>query len=196
MTADAPAASASATSRGCRTPPSAQTCAPSRRGRVGALEHGRELRAADAGHHPGGAHGARPDADLDDVRAGLDQLAGALGRDDVAGDDGHGRRERAHRGQRLDHPLLVAVRGVEDEHVDAGVEQLGGARLGVAVDAHRRGDAQPSARRRRRGGRSSSAAPRCGSGCRRGARRRRPPARACAATRRARRTPGPGRAAR
>ena len=31
MTLDAPAASASATSRGCRTPPSAQTCAPSRR---------------------------------------------------------------------------------------------------------------------------------------------------------------------
>ncbi len=31
MTLDAPAASASATSRGCRTPPSAHTCAPSRR---------------------------------------------------------------------------------------------------------------------------------------------------------------------
>ncbi len=31
MTLAAPAASASATSRGCRTPPSAQTCAPSSR---------------------------------------------------------------------------------------------------------------------------------------------------------------------
>ena len=31
MTFEAPAASASATSRGCRTPPSAHTCAPSRR---------------------------------------------------------------------------------------------------------------------------------------------------------------------
>ena len=35
-------------------------------------------------------------------------------------------RERAHRGQRLDHPLLVAVRGVEHEQVDAGLEQVGG----------------------------------------------------------------------
>ena len=32
-----------------------------------------DLRRADAGHHPGGADRARPDADLDRVRAGLDQ---------------------------------------------------------------------------------------------------------------------------
>ena len=49
--------------------------------------HRRELRAADAGHHPGRAHRAGPDADLDDVGAGLDQLARAVGGDDVAGDD-------------------------------------------------------------------------------------------------------------
>ena len=40
----------------------------------GALEHRAELRAADAGHHPGRAHGAGPDADLDDVRARLDEV--------------------------------------------------------------------------------------------------------------------------
>ena len=39
----------------------------------GALEHRGELRPADAGHHPGGAHRARADADLDDVGAGLDR---------------------------------------------------------------------------------------------------------------------------
>ena len=58
-------------------------------GRGRALEHRGELRPADAGHHPGRAHRARPDADLDDVGARLDQLAHALGGHDVAGDDGH-----------------------------------------------------------------------------------------------------------
>ena len=43
----------------------------------GALEHRRELRAPDAGHHPRGAHGARADADLDDVRAGRGEVAHA-----------------------------------------------------------------------------------------------------------------------
>ena len=60
-------------------------------------------------------------------------------------------RERADRLQRLDHPLLVAVRGVEHEHVDAGLEQLGGAAPDVAVDAHRGRDAQPARARRRAG---------------------------------------------
>ena len=43
--------------------------------------------------------------------------------DHVAGDDRHLGRERADRAQRLEHPVLVAVRGVDDEAVDAGVEQ-------------------------------------------------------------------------
>ena len=77
MTLDAPAASASATSRGCRTPPSAQTCAPSRRASRGAIQDRAELRAADPGHHPGGAHRARADADLDDVGARLDEIGDA-----------------------------------------------------------------------------------------------------------------------
>ena len=79
MTLDAPAASASATSRGCRTPPSAQTCLPSSRASRRALQHGGELRPPDAGHHAGRAHRAGADADLDDVRARLDQVAHALG---------------------------------------------------------------------------------------------------------------------
>ena len=32
----------------------------------------------------------------------------------------------AHGLQRVEHPLLVPVRGVDDEQVDAGLEQLGG----------------------------------------------------------------------
>ena len=66
---EAPAARASATSRGCRTPPSAHTCLPSSRAAAAHSRTARELRPADAGHHPGRAHGARPDADLDDVGA-------------------------------------------------------------------------------------------------------------------------------
>ena len=91
----------------------------------GALQHGGELRAADAGHHPGRAHRAGADADLDDVGARLDQVAHALGGHDVAGDDrdARGRAPRTAR-ERVEHRLLVAVRGVDDEHVDAGVEQL------------------------------------------------------------------------
>ena len=41
---------------------------------------------------------------------------------------GHLRVEAADRAERLDHPLLVAVRGVDDEAVDARVEEL----LGLA----------------------------------------------------------------
>nr|BFE81980.1 hypothetical protein GCM10020093_045810 [Planobispora longispora] len=110
----------------------------------GALQHGGELRAADAGHHPGGAHGARPDADLEDVRARLDQVAHAAGGDDVARGDGHPGVERADGLQGRDHLFLVAVRGVHDQAVDPGLQQL--LRLGghVAVDADGGGDAEPA----------------------------------------------------
>ena len=60
------------------------------------FEYGGELRAADTGHHPGGAHRAGPDADLDDVRAGAQQVPGALRRHDVA------RRQRHTQFQRCD----------------------------------------------------------------------------------------------
>src|SRR5690606_28976505 len=90
----------------------------------GALQHGGELRPADAGHHAGGAHGAGADTDLDDVRARLDQVAHTGRGDDVARGDRHLRVEVAHQLQRVDHRLLVAVRGVDDEGVHARVQQL------------------------------------------------------------------------
>ena len=86
---------------------------------AGAVEDGGELRATDSGHHAGGAHGARADADLDDVGTRLHQRADALGGDHVAGGDRDLRVERPHRLQRLHHPVLVAVRGVHDQDVDA-----------------------------------------------------------------------------
>src|SRR5699024_6049265 len=100
---------------------------PARLGR--ALHHGGELGAAHPGHHPGGAHGARPDADLDDVGSGLDQLARALGGDDVARREPHvralaGSEHPARGAQRLDHPVLVAVGGVEHDDVGPDLDEL------------------------------------------------------------------------
>src|SRR5690606_28656261 len=109
----------------------------------GALQHGGELRPADAGHHAGGAHGAGADTDLDDVRARLDQVAHTGRGDDVARGDRHLRVEVAHQLQRVDHRLLVAVRGVDDEGVHARVQQLLGLPGDVAVDADGGGDPQP-----------------------------------------------------
>ena len=94
----------------------------------------------------------------------------------------------AHGGQRLEHPFLVTVCGVDDEAVDPHLEQPLGLAGDVAVDADRRRDSRrPSWSSA--GGRSWSAARRCGSGSRRGPRRRRPPARAGAGSRRVRRRP-------
>ena len=51
---------------------------------VRALEHGGELRVADASLLAGRAHGARSDADLDDVRAGEDERLRHFSSDNVA----------------------------------------------------------------------------------------------------------------
>ncbi len=118
---------------------------PARPGRGRALGDGRELRPPHAGRHPRGAHRARPDADLHDVRARVDEVArsptavttlpatttapGAVARD---------------RAQRADRLLLVPVRGVDDEHVDPGGAELLRPRRHVAVHAERRGDPQPA----------------------------------------------------
>ena len=112
----------------------------------GALHHGRELGPSDTRHHPSGAHRARADADLDDVGASLDQLAGAVGGDHVAGDD-LGVGELGADG--LDRPQragLVAVRGVDHEHVDTVADEFLGPSRRVAVDPHRDGHHQATVR--------------------------------------------------
>ena len=108
----------------------------------GALEDRGELRPADPGHHPGRAHRPRPDADLDDVGAGLDEVAHADSGDDVARADRHAEPEVADRPQGLEHLVLVAVGGVDDEEVDAPRDELLGPAGDIAVDADRGGDAQ------------------------------------------------------
>ncbi len=154
----------------------------------GAVEHGGELRAPDAGHHPRGAHRARADTDLDHVRAGGDEVAGAGDGDHVAGDD---RRVRGDGADLLDRPQrarLVTVGGVDHEHVDAQRHERLGLGGRIAVDAHRHGDAQASLVV---DGRTvDRRAQRAGAGHRRrsAARRRRPPGRTSGAARRGVRT--------
>ena len=151
-------------------------------GGLGALQHRAELRPADPGHHPGGAHGAGSDADLDHVGAGLDQIPYAVGRDHVAGDQrdpaagpvGLPVADVADRLQGLQHLLLVPVRGVDDEDVDPGRQQRLGPPGDIAVDPDRGAEDQPARRVDARAGRGWSAGRACGSSRRPAARRPRP----------------------
>ncbi len=85
MTELAPAAMALVISPEYLMPPSAITGTPrSHRGARG-FGDGRDLRHSRAGHHARGADGARPDADLDGVRASVDQCQRAFVGGHVAG---------------------------------------------------------------------------------------------------------------
>ena len=119
-------------------------CLPWRAGGLGALEDRAELRAADAGHHPGGAHRARADTDLDDVRACLDEVVHSLGCHHVAGHDRDLGVDGPDGSQRFQHPLLVTVGGVDDQAVHPHRQQLACLARDVTVDADRGGDPQAS----------------------------------------------------
>ena len=118
-------------------------CRPSRRRLVGALHHRRELRPPDAGHHPRRAHRTRADAHLDDVGTGLDQLARALGRDDVAGDDLHVGQRGPDALDRTERAGLVPVGRVDDEDVCTEGDEILGPHRRIAVDPDRGADQQP-----------------------------------------------------
>ncbi len=118
ITWEAPAARASATSRGCRTPPSAQTCLPCRRAAsthsTTALNCGRPTPVIIRVVHI--APGPTPTLTMS-APASIRSCTPSAD-DHVAGDDRAPRVDRAYGGERLDHPLLVAVGGVDDEAVD------------------------------------------------------------------------------
>ena len=118
-------------------PPSAISGTPVSAGRGGAVEHGRELRHADAGDEPGRAGEARADPDLDGVGSRRREIPDAVARRDVAGDDldiGPGALQLGHR---LDRRVGVTVGDVEDERVDLGGDQRLGAVEVVAADPDR-----------------------------------------------------------
>ena len=98
-----------------------------------------QLRHAHACHHAGGADRARPDADLDRIRACIDQRAGRLSRGNIA-------RDHLHPVGELLHPLngagdfdIVAVGGVDHDHVNLGIDQrFGAGKPGIAHGGRRR----------------------------------------------------------
>ena len=106
----------------------------------------RHLRHADPGHHPGGADRARTDADLDPVDAGVDQGLGPGVRRDVAADDVDlgGGPFGLEPADHLEHALGVTVRGVDDEQVDALLDQGHRPLPGVAEEADRGADPEPA----------------------------------------------------
>jgi pimeloyl-ACP methyl ester carboxylesterase len=109
---------------------------------VRALDHRRELWAADTRHHASGAHRPWADPDLDDVGAGVDELSSAGGGHHVAGDDRRVGACGANGLDDLEHPRLMTVRGVDDERVDTHRHERRRATDGVGVDADRHGDEQ------------------------------------------------------
>ena len=115
-----------------------------RRGLCSAFQHGAELRPADTRHHPGRAHRAGTDTDLDHVGSGIDEVARAFGGDHVSGDDGRIGGNGAHLFDGPQRSGLMTVRGIDHQHVGTHRQQrlrLGGR---VAVDADCDGDPQPA----------------------------------------------------
>ena len=79
------------------------------------------------------------------VGAGPDQVARRRGGGDVARDEVDPPPVRPPQPpHRVEHGLGVPVRGVDDDDVDAGLDQPLGALLRVAADADRGADAQPA----------------------------------------------------
>ena len=123
MAQSAPAAIALARSPEYLMPPSAITGTSGFFAASAASMIGGELRHADARDDARGADRARPDADLDRVRARIDQRLGAVGGGDIAGHDlgiiGFALDAR----DRLEHALGMAVRGVDHDDVAFRLEQ-------------------------------------------------------------------------
>ena len=144
MAQSAPAAIALARSPEYLMPPSAITGTSAFLRGLDRIHDRGELRHADAGDDARGADRARADADLDRVGAGIDQRLRALLRGDVAGDDLHGVGEPLDAVDRVQHARGMAVRGVDHDEIDAGVDQPLGALEAVLADGGRGGDAQPA----------------------------------------------------
>ena len=146
ITTSAPATRALAMSPEYCRPPSPITGTPAARAASDGLVDRGHLRHADAGDDAGRADRARPDADLDAVGAGLDQRLGARAGGDVAADDVDLRRGRLVL-QPLDHlddAARVAVRGVDEQRVDAGLDERHRALPRVAEEADGRTDPEPA----------------------------------------------------
>ena len=126
-------------------PPSAMTGTPPSRA-AAALHHRGELRHADAGDDARGADGARADADLHRVGAGLDQRRAPSAVATLPATTCTALDRRLMRSIAREHAAGMAVRGVDHHDVDLGFDQRLDAREAVLADAGRGRDAQPAQR--------------------------------------------------
>ena len=144
MAQSAPAAIALARSPENLMPPSAITGTSRLRHASTDVEDRRELRHADAGDDARGADRAGADADLDRVGAGIDQRLGAFARwRRCRRRSGCSSRAAGCARTASSTRSRMAVRGIDHQHVDAGIEQRLGALDAVLAGAGRGGDAQP-----------------------------------------------------
>ena len=106
---------------------------------------GRDLRDADARHHPGGADRPRAHAHLDGIDARIDEGLSPLTGGDVAADDLH-TREGGVPFEPSDHlqgEPSPAVGRVDHDDIDAGLGERPGPIPGVAPVADRRPHDEP-----------------------------------------------------
>src|SRR5690349_6338712 len=113
---------------------------------LGDVLDGRDLRYANAGDDARCADGARPDADLHAVGAVVDERLGTVAGADIIADYLDARVARLDPLHAVEHTLGVAVRGVDDQHIDTGFDQGHDALVGAFADADRRADAQLAVR--------------------------------------------------
>ena len=107
-------------------------------GKAGLVDR-RDLGDAHAGHDARRADGARPDPDLDPVGSGIHERLGTLAGGDVAAHDVDA-RGALEQGDHLDNGPRMAVRGVNNEEVDAGFDESVSALLRVGSDTDRSAD--------------------------------------------------------
>ncbi len=105
-----------------------------------------ELRHADASDDARGTDRARPDADLEAIRARTDQRLGCFRGGNIAGDHLHRIRQALHPVDRLGDVAVVAVRGVDYDQVAFRIDQRLGALEALIAHSRRRRDAQATGR--------------------------------------------------
>ena len=100
----------------------------------------RKLWASHSGHHACGAHCTGPNTNLDDVGAGIYEIANTASGNNVAGTKRNAKVEGLDRADCIDHFFLMAMGGVENKNVDACFNEQAGFRGNVTVHANGSGD--------------------------------------------------------